>query len=121
MKNALDIRLQNTDFSLKDYVDEIGFIPLKSDVDTFEEKVRSYFIQYQENLRCLLDVKNTLAEFNRIIEIDIVLHYLYYTYTKSSEEFVDINFHVDESDILNNWGSMYFQELEYPKLLSLSY
>jgi hypothetical protein len=121
MKNVLDIELSSDMFSLKDYIEEIGMLPLLPEVKLYAEKVRNYFVKYQDELRNILMDKNTLTEFNRIIEVDVILYYLYDTYTNSSEEFVNQNFFVDEKDILSSWSNSYLQELEYPKILKLFY
>lgn len=119
MENALDIDILKLDFSLNNYIEEADCIPKKEDVDLYQRKLIESFNKYREELNHLLEDKNTLSEFNRIVSIDVILFYIYYLYTDSSEETIDSNFNIDEKEILSSWSDSYLQELEYPKILKL--
>lgn len=121
MKNVLDIDILSLDFSLNNYIEEDGCIPKKEDVILYQYKLVESFNKYQEEFKYLLQDKNTLTEFNRIIFIDVILFYIYYLYTDSSEEAVDSNFNINEEEIISSWSETYLEELEYPKILKLYY
>lgn len=113
MKNMLiNINIDEVKFGLDGFIEEINVIPKMKDVLKYRHYLKHEFINYQSKCKLILENVISVKDISLLIKYDVILYYILKMYkTDSTEDIIDFDYNINESDIYWIWVEMYGEEI----------